>query len=240
MWLKNIRGIIACAIWVTGCGDDGLSGAAASKHLTATIILPGEGESLVDPPVDPSVSVSGGGGGGGVVTAGDTLMVSIPFESENANVVAAGIRFGDTGPIRTVPIPGASGQSAGTLQFQAQIPPGICGDLSSICHDIKCYEFAVTSEGKVSRANVTALAMRCGNCDEPSCQGLIEECVELDDACRQAVEQTLASLDASSDPCGCHRQLGDCFLSSNCDQGTLRGRCYNDAIACSQRCHGLD
>jgi hypothetical protein len=50
--------------------------------------------------------------------------------------------------------------------------------LSSICHDIRCYEFAQTSGGTFSQANINLLAAACGGCDEPSCQDLLDMCVD--------------------------------------------------------------
>lgn len=160
----------------------GKSGAAAERELSKAILLPDEGETLVNPEEDPSVTLGTDGGlGMGTAQAGDNVGVSIPFSSANGDVTAAGIRFGSSGPIRTVNFPNAQGQSQGTMQFQFGIPDDICGNLSNICHDIKCYEFAVTSAGKVSRANINDLAVICGGCDEPSCQGLVDTSTCVDD-----------------------------------------------------------
>jgi hypothetical protein len=67
-------------------------------------------------------------------------------------------------------------ETDGSLQLSVQMPPELCAQLSQICHDIKCYEFAETSAGTFTAANVAFLAAACGNCDEPSCQDLIDEC----------------------------------------------------------------
>ncbi|MGA1525617.1 MAG: hypothetical protein ACO4CZ_16755, partial [Planctomycetota bacterium] len=71
---------------------------------------------------------------------------------------------------------GSSGGSGGTGNLAFQVPADICSQLSSICHQIQCYEFAVTDAGTISRANIMDVAMQCGNCDEPSCQQLIQGC----------------------------------------------------------------
>jgi hypothetical protein len=113
------------------------------------------------------------GGPPAPVRPGDVLQVSISFQAAEGNVVGAGIRFAEDGPIRTIQIPDASGLSEGTLDFDVEIPADICDDLSRICHDIKCYEFAVTSEGKVSRANIVDIGLVCGGCDESSCRSLL-------------------------------------------------------------------
>jgi len=62
------------------------------------------------------------------------------------------------------------------------MPPELCANLSQICHDIRCYEFATTSQGTFTAGNVAYLAAACGQCDEPSCADLIDSC-SLDDFC---------------------------------------------------------
>jgi len=92
------------------------------------------------------------------VVAGQTVNVSIPFTATNSNVTHAGIRFGTTGDIIMVPIDGATGNAAGVLDFSFGIPADLCANLNQICHDIRCYEFAVAGSGtgsfQVSRANI--------------------------------------------------------------------------------------
>jgi hypothetical protein len=155
-------------------GTVAVSGDVAST-LNASVILPDEGEPLIDPDLDPTVVIDP------PLTptqtqplmTGSTVSVSLPFTAGSANVVAAGIRFGDSGPIRTVMLPDAQGQSAATLDFEFQVPASVCDDLANICHSIACYEFAVTSAGTISRANIQDLALLCGACTEPTCQDLL-------------------------------------------------------------------
>jgi hypothetical protein len=188
--------------------DPGLSGAEAEAELSARIILPNEGETLDDPAEDDSVTLDETASGGShSMQAGDSVTVRIPFSSSNANVVGAGIRFGDSGPVRTVMIDGASGQGSGTLEFDFQVPPDICDQLSDICHDIKCYEFAVTDVGTVSRANINNLAMACGGCDEPSCKELLDQCL-----------------------------VGQCQSGVACDDGTPIDSCVEVAFGGTPRC----
>jgi hypothetical protein len=65
--------------------------------------------------------------------------------------------------------------TGGTGSFQFQVTPEMCNNLSKICHDVRCYEFAYTDEGQISQSNLNQIALMCGNCDEPSCKGLIDE-----------------------------------------------------------------
>lgn len=157
-----------------GSGGSG-GGGDPSQHLSAGVLLPDEGTALDDPGTDPSVVVSGGNPPASPAPAkpGDVIKVQIPFQAPQGNVVGAGIRFGASGPIRVIQIPGAKGQTSGVLTFDMQIPSSICDDLSQVCHDIKCYEFAVTEAGLVSAANLMPMALVCGGCDEPSCKSLL-------------------------------------------------------------------
>lgn len=158
--------------------DDPTVGSETDAAVDGPFEIPSVQSVLDDPPTDPSVSL--GPIDGSVppleVYPGDRITVNIPFTAANQNVVGAGIRFGSVGPIAVVPVPGAQGTASGTMQFDVVIPPDICDDLGQICHDIKCYEFAVTDVGAISAANIADLALACGNCDEPSCQDLLTSC----------------------------------------------------------------
>ena len=124
--------------------------------------------------VDNSITIAPNPGSGQMaVQAGVDLIAEIKFTAPNRNVVGAGIRFGETGPINFVRIPGVQGQASGTMNVPFRISPQTCAALSQICHDIRCYEFALTADGKITAANVTEVALACGKCDEPSCRGLV-------------------------------------------------------------------
>lgn len=154
-----------------------LNAGLAAPTLNAGIVLPAtESEPLMSPATDETVTVMppvAAPDGPSALRPGDTVTVEIPFEAPNGNVVGAGIRFGDTGPIRTVGIDAATGQTANTLTFDFQVPQNICDDLADICHSITCYEFAVTDIGEISVANLTPIALACAGCDEPTCQQLL-------------------------------------------------------------------
>ncbi|MEW4925038.1 hypothetical protein [Algibacter sp. 2305UL17-15] len=154
------------------CGEDGAPNAGTSDEAEVALKM---NKNLVLPPgffevnpddveIDNSVTVSSGDSQKVEISSGMTMTNSISFSAPNANVNAVGMRFGTTGPIYFVPI-NTSGATAGTGLFGFQITDGICDDLSSICHDIKCYEFAQTDSGKISAANIQEVTMVCGNCD---------------------------------------------------------------------------
>jgi hypothetical protein len=154
-----------------------LSAGLAESTLSAGIALPNEGPELNDPAVDESITLMEPAAASDAPTPiepGQVITVEIPFEAPEGNVVAAGIRFGDEGPIRQVEIPEAEGDTSNTLRFQFEVPPDICDDLADICHDIVCYEFAVTDIGEISAANIMQLGLVCGDgCNEPTCQELL-------------------------------------------------------------------
>ncbi len=175
--------LTSLGLTLAGCpgisGGGGGGGGADGDPLAALnsgILLPGQGQTLDNPATDESIDVTGETGGIMPLYPGGTVTVTIPFFAPDANVIGAGIRFGDSGPVQVVPIDGAIGVSEGTLTFDFQVPANICDNLSSICHDIRCYEFAVTDAGMVSAANINQVALACGNCDEPSCQSLLTDC----------------------------------------------------------------
>jgi hypothetical protein len=147
----------------------------AENIINEQVILPAGSYILdEDAETDESVEITSEPNGVSRIYGGNKMKVSIPFNSDKANVVGAGMRFGKNGKIHVIPIPEAKGSKSGTLSFDFQIPPEICEELSRICHDIKCYEFAVTDIGNISKENINDLALMCGNCDEPSCKGLVD------------------------------------------------------------------
>jgi hypothetical protein len=156
--------------------DDPVLNANVTARLSSGVLLPSsEGPELIDPEVDETVVIPPAVTDDPVaINPGQVVQVQIEFEAPEGNVVAAGVRFGDEGPIRQIELPDAEGQTAGTLTFDMQIPADICDDAAQICHDIICNEFAITSAGEISRANVVQMGVVCSNaCDEPTCQELL-------------------------------------------------------------------
>jgi hypothetical protein len=231
-------GLVFCSEETSG-DDDGDENDSPEGVLNGSI---SGSYSLDGPATDESIGTSTQQGEGHAEAhPGGTLNVSITFDAPNANVIGGGIRFGETGPIHVVEVADAVGQTTGTLNFAVQIPASVCDDLSSICHDIKCYEFAVTDAGTVSKANINAVALACGNCDEPSCQDLLTSCeadpcgctadeVCVDGVCQVATEQNSCAL---RDPSCCPGQDDSCTAPGEvcfCDAFcTEAGDCCPDA-----------
>lgn len=89
-------------------------------------------------------------------------------------VTAVGMRFGPTGDIIFREVTAAEAE-AGIASFVFSIDPSVCEDIAQICHDIKCYEFAQTSSGAITQADLQDIAAVCAACDEPSCLDLLDE-----------------------------------------------------------------
>lgn len=177
--LASVLAVGACRGKHGAGGGGGGGGADPEETLNGSLILPPGSYTLMNPPTDNTITVSGSPSAPGAGTMpGGMVNVGVSFNAPGANIVGAGIRIGTTGPVNVVPIAGAMGNTSGSLAFPMGIPPGVCGDLADICHSITCYEFAVTAAGTISAANINQLALVCGNCDEPTCQDLLDMCEE--------------------------------------------------------------
>ena len=184
--MKKVKINIALYLIILGvlmaCSEESPEGisnqAQVESNLNSGLILP-PGSFTVDPDqegvaVDNSISVGTNSGAPMALQVGTTVNANIPFNAPNGNVTAIGMRFGTNGPINFVPI-NTDNATSGTGSFQFQVTPELCNNLSKICHDVRCYEFAYTSAGRISQSNLTQLALLCGDCDEPSCRGLIDQ-----------------------------------------------------------------
>jgi hypothetical protein len=154
-----------------------------------------------------------------VVPVGAPLSVAINYTSQQP-VTAMCVGFGSPNNAYCVPVgtPGVittGSSTAGALALALPVPAELCAMLSSICHDIRCYEFAQTSGGTFSQANINLLAAACGGCDEPSCQDLLDMCVDAgDDPCAGS-EKPVCTGDT---PYCCQiEDAGTCAFEPHCD-----------------------
>jgi hypothetical protein len=183
-WTVAIAGALAlaCGDERAGDEDDGLAPApdeylasfvsAVSAPGGAIIELPESDPSvtLVSPPAEfrpfiPVVPLEPGG----------SVSLSVAYEAENANVVAAGIGFTSAGPILRVPI-SEVGAASGSVSTAFGVPDDLCQHVGAECRRVTAYAYAVTSEGRVSAALVVEMATACGPCTAPGCAGLLPEC----------------------------------------------------------------
>lgn len=160
---------------VSSCSNDP-EYADPVTELNRNLSLP-PGSYTVNPDdmeIDNSVIIDPGPSGRMPLNTGTQLNGQVTFTAPGGNVVGAGMRFGDSGPVNIVPVAGGQGMTNGTINVPFSVSGSTCDNLSQVCHDIKCYEFAVTDDGKISKANIRDIALMCGNCDEPSCASLID------------------------------------------------------------------
>ncbi len=146
-----------------------------ARLLNENLILPSNAFTVNPDNVetDNSIFVSSASSGRMPLHTGIDLVNTITFDSQNP-ITAVGMRFGPTGPISFIPITGQDLEN-GIASFVFSLNPELCEDIAQICHDIKCYEFAQTSSGAISQADLQDIAMVCGACDEPSCLDLLDE-----------------------------------------------------------------
>lgn len=185
--------LVGCSVYGGGSGGAAPAPNPDSDKIGGMFEVLGADQVLMNPEVDPDVTVPSSGPKPSLdVSPGDLITVGIPFSAPNGNVVGIGIAFGPSAPVQVVSLQDALGMTSGMGQLQFQVPDSVCDNLSEICHQIQCYEFAVTDIGKVSTANINQIAVACNNCDEPSCQMLLDMCMlpEGSDVCVDWVAKT--------------------------------------------------
>lgn len=155
--------------------DDEISGESPASILNSSFTIERSGVFTVNPDdvdIDNSINVEGGNGIM-PLEAGASMESQISFQNDgNSSVQAVGMRFGDSGPITFVPLTQQELDN-GIANLPLSIDPSVCNNIQEICHDIKCYEFAQTSSGQISQADLQDIALVCGACDEPSCTDLL-------------------------------------------------------------------
>lgn len=220
----------ACSVYEGGAaGEPGDPNDANARVNAEMRLLPPPDGALEDPEEDPGVEIVAGPDEPTDLFPGTPMIVAFEFSADAGQVVAGGIRFGDSGPLQIVPLPELAGQSSGAVQFQVDVPQSVCDGLSSICHSITCYEFAVTDAGLVSAANINQVALACGNCDEPSCQSLLTSC---DDPCAMCTADEIC-LDGACQPkdatTSCELRVPQCCPGQDDSCTAPDAECFCDA-----------
>ena len=144
------------------------------SHINNNLILPPGSFTMSESDLETTdeVEVVSADPGTMGIVPGQTVTNNITFTG-NQPVMAVGMRFGTSGNINFVSI-NATNATNGTGSFQFQVSADICDMLAQICHDIRCYEFALTEDGmKVTRANLVDIVMACGSAPS-SCSGLLQ------------------------------------------------------------------
>jgi hypothetical protein len=104
------------------------------------------------------------------VFSGETISGTFQLDGTDT-VTEVCMGFGDPTNAICVPVGTDGASTVGSMaSLQLTMPPELCADIPQICHDIRCYEFAKTSQGTFTAGSVASLIAACGACDEPSCQ----------------------------------------------------------------------
>lgn len=149
----------------------------------------GEGqEPLVDPAEDGSIGVTRNLTKV-VAHPGSAFPIDLDFDAPGMNVVGGGISFPGSDEVQWTFIQGLEGDVTGNIRFGFVVDEAICGQVPSLCHEIKTQQFAVArntmgdvdGDGKddgdfvVSRPVEVTVVLQCSTCESPSCQELLPE-----------------------------------------------------------------
>jgi hypothetical protein len=183
-WLAAVA---ASLLLLGSCGGGGggrpdPTAKEVAAALNDALVLPPGSFTLTDPETDPSVELTSTSTAApnGSLAPGSQASLSIGFTAAgSSNVTGAAIGFGTatTLPTKIMAVPvDTNGATSGVIDFDFGVDLSMCDNLSTICHDIRCYEYAVVDGQKVTAAEINEIALACGGCDEPSCQTLLTNC----------------------------------------------------------------
>nr|MCH9683330.1 hypothetical protein [Deltaproteobacteria bacterium] len=182
-------------MWGVGCtllnpypGGEDPAAVLASGSGESRFDRGDEQEPLVDPAVDPSISVTRNVV---KVTAfpGSAFPINLDFDAPNMNVVGGGISFPSDEEVQWTFLEGLEGEATGTVSFGYVVDESICEGVANLCHEIKSKQFAVArntvgdidgdgvedGEFVVSRPVEVTVILKCSTCESPSCQELLPE-----------------------------------------------------------------
>lgn len=147
-----------------------------------------EQEPLVDPAIDPSLSVTRN-----VTTVvaypGSAFPIDLNFDAPGMNVVGGGISFAGSDEVQWTFIQGLEGEATGGIGFGYVVDGEICSQVPNLCHEIRTEQFAVArntvgdvdGDGQadgdfvISRPVEVTVILQCATCESPSCQDLLPE-----------------------------------------------------------------
>ena len=141
-------------VFLHGCKEE--SNLEVTDALDAHIIfLNSSLEASIDTlDVDSSLTVIDNDAVTEVFHIGQSNRISLDVVSPNSNVVAVGLRFGESDIINFSTEPDVFFALSGN----------ICDDLAPICSHLKIYEYGLTNEGKISVPKIQDAVLICGNC----------------------------------------------------------------------------
>lgn len=128
-------------------GDSG--GGNAAEEFTDNVEI-SDGQRINGAPPTGTFDLPAATGSGGTVSPGNSFTIPVP--TGVADVAAVNVSFGGGSYFR-VPVNGTGAIAASAGNF--------CGNLSDVCHQIRCYEQVVTSSGTVSRQQALNMVLNC-------------------------------------------------------------------------------
>lgn len=170
-------------------GQDPAAVLAAGSGQGGSPFEGGEGqEPLVDPAEDGSIGVTRNLTKV-VAHPGTAFPIDLDFDAPGMNVVGGGISFPGSDEVQWTFIGGLEGEVTGNIRFGFVVDEAICGQVPSLCHEIKTQQFAVArntvgdidgdgqtdGEFVVSRPVEVTVVLQCSTCESPSCQELLPE-----------------------------------------------------------------
>jgi hypothetical protein len=149
-----------------------------------------EREPLVDPAVDPSITLWSLAEEPVLAIPGTAFPVELGFTAPQRNVVGGGIRFPGSDEVQWTFISGVEEeQGPASIQFGYVVAQDVCDDIPNLCHEIETEQFAVArnvapgqdvdGDGKpdgefvVSQPERVTVVLICATCDSKSCQQVL-------------------------------------------------------------------
>lgn len=172
-----------------------------------------EQEPLVDPAIDPDVTVRSQAEEPVLALPGTAFLVDLAFIAPERNVVGGGIRFPGSDEVQWTFIDSlVDDDGAMPIQFGYVVAKEVCEDIPNLCHELVTEQFAVArntapnsdvdgdgeadGEYVVSRPAEVTVVLQCATCESQSCEDLLppgtcQECTQPPQ-CRAYYERCLA------------------------------------------------
>lgn len=172
-----------------------------------------EQEPLVDPAIDPNISVRSRAPDPVLAIPGSALLVDLEFIAPQRNVVGGGIRFPGSDEVQWTFVGALEGDDGEMpIQFGYVVATEVCQDIPNLCHELETEQFAVSrnlapdgdvdgdgqpdGEFVVSKPAAVRVVLMCATCESKSCEevlpaGTCKQCGQPQ-VCRDYYERCLA------------------------------------------------
>jgi hypothetical protein len=159
---------------------------------------------LIDPEVDPTISVRSNADEPVLAIPGTAFLVDLDFIAPERNVVGGGIRFPGSNEVQWTFLNSlVDDDGSMPIQFGYVVGKDVCDDVPNLCHEITTEQFAVArnlsgggDDFVVSTPVEVEVVLMCATCDSKSCQDILppgkcQQCGQPQ-ACRDYYERCLA------------------------------------------------